>query len=424
MFPHLNKKIYESLSESIQDLIPGIPLSLISGSLVALFLTLLDVSTRVRSENDRLLWLLPLGGVLIYFLYQYFGDHAKGGNNLILEEIQQTKGRISGRMAPLILGSTLLTHLFGGSAGREGTAVQMGGSVAAWLGKCLNIPEHRKPNLLYMGMAAGFGAVFGTPFAGAVFAIEVVAIGALHYRRMLSCLAASWIGHGVCLAWGIQHTTYRITTETHVSVALLSVLIPAAVCFGLCAALFSYTTHGLKKIWEQVLPNYPFLVPAFGGIILILLSQIPGAADYLGLGVYPIREGGASILTAFQMHGVSTFSWLWKLLFTAITLSAGFKGGEVTPLFFMGAALGNTLGAFSGMPTDLMAGLGFLAVFAGAANTPLACTIMGIELFGIEYSLHIALVCYVAYYSSGHKGIYRSQAVHRRKWPSGKKHRV
>lgn len=423
MFQNLSKKIFQSLSETSRDLIPGIPLALISGSLVALFLTLLDVSTHVRTEHRWLIAFLPAAGLLIFALYKKYGQKAEAGNNLILEEIQYPQKNIDGRMAPLILFSTLLTHLFGGSAGREGTAVQMGGSIAAWLNKRFRIPETQQRNLLYMGMAAGFGAVFGTPFAGAIFAIEVVAIGALHYSRLLSCLAASWIGHIVCIAWGIHHTEYHIRPNIGASTSLISMLIPAGICFGLCAALFSRSTHSLKALWKKMFPRFPFLIPVAGGLLLILLSRLPGAEDYLGLGVYPSRSGGASIMSAFQTHGVDTFSWLWKLLFTAITLSAGFKGGEVTPLFFMGAALGNTLGTLAGVPTDLLAGLGFLAVFAGASNTPLACSIMGIELFGAEYALYFAGVCYLSYFSSGHKGIYRSQGIHRRKWrvrdPSG-----
>lgn len=417
MFQNLNKKIYHSLSETSRDLIPGIPLALITGSLVALFLRLLDLSTRLRTNHSWLIGLLPAAGLLIYLVYKKIGQQAEAGNNLILEEIQYAPKTIKGRMAPLVLFSTVLTHLVGGSAGREGTAVQMGGSMAAWLGKHFHIPEARQRNMLYMGMAAGFGAVFGTPFAGAIFAIEVVAIGALHYSRLLSCLAASWMGHLVCIAWGMHHTEYHISPNIEASTPLLSLLIPGGICFGLCATLFSRCTRRLKAQWKKIFSGYPFLTPVFGGVLLLILSRLPGAEDYLGLGVYPVRNGGASIVSAFQHQGVDSFSWLWKLLFTSLTLSAGFKGGEVTPLFFMGAALGNTLGTLAGAPVDLMAGLGFLAVFAGAANTPLACTIMGLELFGTEYGLYFAAACYIAYFCSGHQGIYPAQGLRRRKWP-------
>lgn len=411
MFQFLKEK--KSL---LPELALCIPVAIVVGSLVALFLFLLDCATKIRIENEWLTFLLPLAGLLIYFIYKKKGRNAEAGNNLILEEIQHPQQGVPGKMAPLILGSTLITHLFGGSAGREGTAVQMGGSIAHWVASKLHISGEIQRNLLYAGMAAGFGAVFGTPFAGAIFAIEVVAIGTLHYKRLLSCLMAAWLAHIVCISWGIQHTVYPLAPDIKLTYKIFAWVIPAGICFGLCSLLFVQSTHRMKVFWNTRFPQQQYWIPLIGGMAIVLLSLIPGARDYLGLGVYPSRIGGASIQSAFQSGGATEFSWLWKLLLTAITISSGFKGGEVTPLFFIGATLGNTLATLSGTPADLMASLGFLAVFAGAANTPLACTIMGIELFGTEYTFCCALACYTAYLVSGHKGIYSSQAIHRRKW--------
>lgn len=403
------------IHEQCVELLCSVPVAIAVGSMVAIFLSLLDFATNYRVQHSQLVYALPLAGLLIYFLYQRFGAFSEAGNNLILDEIQRPQKRVPAMMAPLILLSTVITHLFGGSAGREGTAVQIGGSIADQIAFRLSRWKADRESFLFMGIAAGFGAVFGTPFAGAIFAIEVVAIGKLHRRHLPACLAAAWLAHGVCILLGIRHTEYSISSGHLLRQFDLALIIAAGIIFGCCSRLFTVAIHRLKDLWDMLVPKKKHLIPMLGGILLVGLSLVPGAGDYLGLGVYPSRPGGASIVSAFASGGVSAWSWLWKLLFTAITLSAAFKGGEVTPLFFIGAALGNTLGAFFGIPVDLMAASGFLAVFAGASNTPLACTVMGMELFGTEYAWIFAIACYSAYFASGHKGIYSSQGIHRTK---------
>ena len=191
---------------------------------------------------------------------------------------------------------------------------------------------------------------------------------------------------------------------------LLKVVGMPAVAFGLASVLFAELTHGLQHVWRKLI-KYDFLRPAVGGLVVIALVFVLGTRDYLGLGVVSPRPGGVSIVSSFQPGGAQWLSWWWKILFTAVTLSSGFKGGEVTPLFFVGAALGNTLARLMGAPVDLFAGLGFVAVFAGATNTPLACTMMGIELFGSGHVVYLAIACFVAYLFSGHSGIYLSQRI-------------
>ena len=396
-----------------------IPVALAAGSLVALFLWLLDIAISFRFAHPWLLFLLPLSGVIIYFLYKRLGKNSEAGNNLIMDEIHTPGGGVPARMAPLVLLTTVITHLFGGSAGREGTAVQIGGSLANFFAKKLSLSAADTRMLLTTGIAAGFGAVFGTPVTGAIFALEVLAMGRIKHDALMPCFIASVLADITCSAWGIHHTQYRIHfVETgvtllpflHFDALLLIKVIAAGILFGLAGYGFAEVSHTIKNYSNRWIKP-AWLIPVTGGAIIILLTYVLGTRDYLSLGVKGEFPHSITIPSCFLPGGATYFSWLWKLLFTAITLSTGFKGGEVTPLFFIGAALGNTIAVLTGAPVDLMAGLGFIAVFAGATNTPIACTIMGVELFGADHLLYYAVACFTAYYFSGHSGIYHSQRV-------------
>lgn len=391
------------------------PMAVAVGSLCAAFLWSLDVATRTRFAHPWLLFLLPAGGFAIGLLYQWMGKSVEGGNNLIVEQIHEPGGGVPLRMAPLIFIGTVATHLFGGSAGREGTAVQLGGSLASTVTKLARLDASGVRVLLMAGIAAGFGAVFGTPLAGAIFALEVLAIGRVEYDALVPCLIAGVVGDWTCHIWGIQHGAYHIAYAGAAGAPwaneplLLGKAAIAGVAFGLAGLAFAEANHSMGGLFKRFI-SYGPLRPVVGGALVIALVYLLGTRDYLGLGVWS-PDPAVPTIARFFSTPVDNWSWLLKLIFTVATLSAGFKGGEVTPLFFIGAALGNALGGALGAPVDLFAGLGFVAVFAGATNTPLACTIMGVELFGATHIVPIAIACFVAYLCSGHSGIYLSQRI-------------
>ncbi len=395
------------------------PVSISIGLLVAFFLWLLDNATAMRWQHLWLVFLLPVAGILIAWLYNTFGKNSQAGNNLIIDEIHQPGGGVPAQMTPLILFTTVLTHLFGGSAGREGTAVQMGGSMASQFARWFKLPQQDKQILLMCGMSAGFAAVFGTPVAGTIFALEVLYIGRMKYDALIPCLISGIIAHITCVSCSIKHTQYTIAYTgssdsffPHISFDLILLLkvIVAGVLFGFAGFFFAQLSDFIKNKANQLI-KIKWLIPVTGAVLIVSISYLLGTFDYLGLGVTNPNPNGISILSAFHTGGAGYFSWFWKLVLTAITLGMGFKGGEVTPLFFIGATLGNVLAVMSGAPVDLLAGLGFIAVFAAATNTPLACTLMGIELFGSENIIYYAVACFTAYYFSGHSGIYKSQGL-------------
>lgn len=373
-----------------------------SGSASAFFLVALEWVTQYREHNNWIIWLLPIGGLIIGFCYHYWGKDVVKGNNLLLEEYENPQKIIPLKMAPLVLIGTLITHFFGGSAGREGTAVQMGGAISDQFTKLFKLDNSDRKTLIILGISAGFASVFGTPLAGALFALEVLYFSKISFKSIPLSFITAYIAYFTVEFWQVKHTHYSIPSIPEINVTNLFWVILASLLFGLAAMLFSRSTHFWGTLFSKTI-SFPPLRPFIGGIILALAIYFIGTTKYIGLGV-------PMIVDAFSIPN-APYDFLLKILFTGFTLGAGFKGGEVTPLFFVGATLGSALSLLIPLPIAILAGMGFVAVFSGATHTPIACTVMGMELFGIESGIFIGIACLVAYFSSGSVGIYKAQIV-------------
>ncbi len=383
--------------------------AVLAGSASALFLWSLDWATRTREAHPALIWALPLAGGAVGWVYLKWGASVEAGNNLLIDEIHDPRLIVPLRMAPLILVSTVISHLFGASVGREGTAVQMGGSLADQLIRHFKLPTAMRRLVLMAGVSAGFAAVFGTPLAGAVFALEVLAGPTYRMRwwALPGCLLAAFAADQVGLWWGVQHTAYEAGTLPLISVWVLACVALAGGVFGLTGRVFALSVHALSTQFKQWIA-YPPLRPLIGGVVITAIVVWGHADRYIGLGI-PV------ILEAFDQP-LAPWDFAAKLAMTVLSLGSGFKGGEVTPLFYIGATLGNALAPVVDLPLGLMAALGFVAVFAGASNTPLACTLMAMELFGLQTGAFAAVACTVSYFFSGRTSIYKAQRHAKRPW--------
>ena len=390
-----------------QWLVLGSGVGVLCGAASALFLFLLEEATAARLRHEGLVYALPLAGLAIGALYGRWGASIRGGNNLVIDTVHEGDKRIPVRMAPLVMVGTVLTHLFGGSAGREGTAVQMGASLADTLAHHLRVSPATRRELLAAGIAGGFGSVFGTPIAGTVFGLEVVAVGQLSYEALVPALVSALVGDLVTRALGIHHAVYPTPAALPLTPEVLLKWLVFGAVVAAVAGVFVEGVHGLKKGLERAVPSLPWRM-ALGGALLVLMWKAVGTSDYLGLGVPMIQR-------AFVDPALPPEAFALKLLFTAVTLGAGFLGGEVTPLFFVGAALGNGLGRLLGLPLELCAGVGLAALFGAAANTPLALSFMAVELLGASVLPHVVIVTVTAYLLTGARGIYPAQRIARLK---------
>ena len=399
--------VSERLMVVLRWIVLGALVGLLCGAASALFLWLLDEVTALRLRDERIVFALPLAGLLVGYLYERFGQPIKAGNNLVIDTIHDEGPQLPLRMAPMVLLGTLATHLFGGSAGREGTAVQMGASLADALSHQLGVSKSMRLQLLAAGVAGGFGSVFGTPIAGTVFGLEFIVLGRIEYGALLPALVAALVGDMTTRALGIGHSAYPVVAHLDLTPLLLGKWALFAAAIALTSTAFIELTHFLKREGERRVKRLPVRM-FIGGVLVVVLWQMLGTSDYLGLGV-------PMILRAFEDPNYPVYAFALKILFTAITLGAGFLGGEVTPLFFIGAALGSVLAQMLGIPIGMGAAVGMAAVFAASSNTPLALSIMAVELVGGSALPHVVLVSVLAFVFSGHRSIYAAQRLWRGK---------
>jgi H+/Cl- antiporter ClcA len=404
-FPNAPLQTLRNISKWL--LLGGI-VGVLAGCASALFLTLLAEATRLFQDSPALLFALPIAGFAVGWIYWRIGGTASQGNNLVIEEVHIQRQRVPFRMGPLVLAGTVLTHLFGGSAGREGTAIQMGASLADSVRRLLRLDDADRRLMLMAGISAGFASVFGTPAAGFVFGMEVQSVGRIRYEGALPCLVAALIGDFVTRAWGVGHSIYPVLGTWEIDSVLLLKVGIAGVAFGMASLVFVRSIHSIKRVMQRYLPWSP-LRPLVGGVIVVILTLLAGTTDYNGLSLPLIQQ-------SVRGEQVFILAFALKILFTAVTLGSGFLGGEVTPLFVIGATCGAALSGILGVDQALLACVGFVAVFAGASNTPLACTLMGVELFGGGGVVYLLVGCVIAYLVSGPRGIYETQRVDTPKW--------
>jgi len=372
-----------------------------AGILSASFIEALDWTADTRTDRKWLLWLLPLAGLAVGSAYHYLGKGLERGSNLLIDQIHEHSEWIPVRMSVLIFACSVITHLFGGSAGREGAALQLAAGATDPISKRLGLNEHDRSIMLITAIAGGFGSVFGVPVTGAVFALEVQRVGRVRYEAIIPAFVASIVGDAVVRALGVHHTLFPSLPGFEWSATIAWQLSLLGVIAGLVAMSFVFLTHTVRDTMKRVVAWYPAR-PMIGGIIVAALILAFGWRDYSGLSVHLASNAFAG----------STEGDFWvKLLLTALTIGSGFVGGEFIPLFVTGALLGATFGSVLGVSIPFFAMVGAVAVLAGGTNTPLAMVFLGIELFGGNGAIVFAVACVIAYSTSGHKGIYHAQPV-------------
>ena len=357
-------------------------------------------ATAFRAGHPWMLYLLPVSGVVIGLIYHLLKTENKNTNTII--DSIHFGDRVPLALVPTIFFSTVITHLFGGSAGREGAALQIGGSLGNYVGRLCRLDEKDMRIATLSGMSAVFAALFGTPLTATVFALEVISVGVIYYSALVPCLVAALIALQISVFFGIAPTRFLVTVYPVHALMVLKVAALACGC-AVVSILFCLAMHGTEHFLSKKIPN-EFVRVLVGGAAIVALSLLLGTGDYNGAGM-------DVIVRAVEQGTARPDAFFWKLLFTAITLGTGYKGGEVVPCFFVGATFGCVLGSLLGIPAGFAAAIGLVAVFCGAVNCPLASILLSVELFGSTELLYFALACGIAYMLSGYFGLYSSQKI-------------
>lgn len=400
------KKFLKETAEQIVTLLKWLVYSLVIGSVVGVVGTIfgyaMQIATKFRGDHNWVLYLLPLIGLLIVAIYHKSGMGHNKGTNLILEAVSSDK-TIPARVAPVISVSTVLTHFGGGSAGREGAALQLGGSLGHYLGRFFKIDDKDRKISVLCGMSAAFAALFGTPVTAAVFPMEVVSVGIMHYAALVPCVICAMMASGIANALGLVAEAFPVTIVPQMGISLaLRIFILAVLC-GVLSTMFCNVLHIGEHLLSSKISN-PYIRVVIGGVLIILLTLLVGSQDYNGAGMH--------VIEVCVMEGkVFWAAFLLKMLFTAITLGSGFKGGEIVPTFFVGATFGCLIGPMLGLTPTLASACGLVGLFCGVTNCPIASLFMGIELFGVAGLPCYLLMIAVSYCMSGYSGLYKSQKI-------------
>ena len=373
----------------------------LGGAVGAAFSHLISYVTDVRMNNDWLIYLLPLGGVVIAFVYHILKVEHKGTND-VFRAVRSEK-KVPFTLAPAITIGAGITHLLGGSAGKEGAALQLGGGIATVVSKAFRSDEKDRHILTVSGMAAVFAAVFGTPMGAAVFAVEVVSVGYVSLSALYPSFASALVAYLVAVRLGVHPERFNVDIIPEVSAEYLLKTVALAAAVAVVSIVFCLAMKYSHKGFEKYIRN-PYLRAVVGGIAVIVLTLLVGTKDYNGSGLH-IIEG------IFHGEEVSKIAFLLKIIFTAVTIGSGFKGGEIVPTLFIGATLGYTMAGIVGLPVALCAAIGMVALFASVTNCPIATVFLAVELFGAEGLLYYALAIFVSFVLSGYFSLYTGQKI-------------
>lgn len=394
--------LYARFKELVFDLVLGVVVGVIGGGVAYAFLRTLNWVNTTRNDNENLIYFLPLAGLVIGLMYHHFGERVANGSNLVLEEIHEPGAGVPRRMAPMVFLATAISHLFGASTGREGAGIQITASVADTIAKPFSPSPETRKLLLITAISAAFGGLFGVPIGGMVFALEVQENGRIRYEAMLPALLAGLVGYKIVESLNIKHLVTGTLVPVDLSLGLSWKLIVLSGVSSILALAFIQLTHTVHRAAHSWIKWQP-LRPVAGGCIVLILVLISGSRDYLGLSAHLAEGAFAGVV------GIAVGAFAWKLVFTSVSLGTGFIGGEMVPLFIIGALAGAQTGRLLNASIPLFAAIGMMATFAAASNTPIACIVIGIELFGAGATLPLALTCVLAYALSGRRGIYHSQ---------------
>lgn len=373
--------------------------AVVMGIISFVFLKMLGLSSVFREFFPYCIWFLPLSGMLTAFVYKRYGGESSKGNNLIIQSANEGV-KVPKRLAFLTFIFTLLTHFSGGSAGREGTAVQIGGTLTSNVADKLGFKNEDRKIIIFSGLSAAFGSVFGTPLAGAFFGMEVCCIGQLSVSAVIPCFLSSYLANAVTLLLGATHEAHKISAIPSLDIKSVLVFISASILFGLIGKLFALGVKYLKLLYAKIFKN-TVLSALIGSVIVVLLIVLLNLNEYEGLSTWQQT-------TAFEGNA-NWYDMPVKFILTTLTLGAGFQGGEVTPLFDIGASFGGWYANMFGIEPSFLAAIGLICVFGSAANTPITTIMLGIELFGAEAVPYFVFASLISFIASGKSGIYSAQ---------------